>query len=207
VRGFFAERLSVVSGAADIFHEVKAKLPILSREVYVQRQVERAWPSGEWMDNELDRLGTPGQGAALPGEGIQADDGHLDRSAGSIPAPSPPSITSAERVTQSVTIIGGTKYDEDAFRQYLDNLPEVTGLIVGEGRGGESKAVEIWGSARFVPLDKDRYGKLARKVNVEQVLSYDVSSPVVLVGNGERVKQARDWLKRANWDREVIELP
>jgi hypothetical protein len=103
----------------------------------------------------------------------------------------------------SLTIIGGTKYDEDELNEYLDGLHEETGLIVGDGRGAEVKAVDIWGSARIVQVDPDVYGKNARKVNVEQVLSYDPSSPLLLVGSGERVKQAEAWLKRANWPREV----
>jgi hypothetical protein len=50
------------------------------------------------------------------------------------------------------------------------------------------------------------YGKRARIVNVDDVLN-NTSGTVLLVGGGERVKQAKDWLKRTRSKREVIELP
>jgi hypothetical protein len=109
----------------------------------------------------------------------------------------------------SLTIIGGTKYDEDALDE---NLSWYDGscewLIVGDGRGAEKHAIASW-MRRVIHVHPrhDVYGKSARKVNVEAVLSYDPSSPLLLVGSGERVKQAEAWLKRANWPREVHRIP
>jgi hypothetical protein len=117
---------------------------------------------------------------------------------------------SRDSASSSLTIIGGTKYDEDGLEHHLLHS-DATHLIVGAGRGAEAYAIQWWadlnGDVSYVSLEPDVYGKSARKVNVEQVLSYDPSSPLLLVGSGERVKQAEAWLKRANWPREVHRIP
>jgi hypothetical protein len=118
------------------------------------------------------------------------------KNAGANPAPAP-----------SISIIGGTKYDEDALANHIEGLPQGTWIVVGDGRGAEKRATELAQLNVHLPPRPDVYGKSARKVNVEQVLSWDPTSPVLLVGNGERVKQAEAWLKRANWGREVHRIP
>ena len=106
-----------------------------------------------------------------------------------------------------VTVIGGQKYDKKLVHRRMPISDYNTKIVVGAGRGVESDLPKEYQDVVVVPVDQDRYGKNARKVNVEQVLSFAPTSPLLLVGNGERVKAARAWLKRANWGREVIELP
>ena len=106
-----------------------------------------------------------------------------------------------------LTVIGGQKYDEPLFDNYLKALDEEISFVVGGGRGAETWVTKNDHNVLKIDPDPDRYGKNARKVNVEQVLSFAPTSPLLLVGEGERVKQAKAWLKRANWGREVIELP
>ena len=167
------------------------KTPTVSREEYTMRALEKAFPTGEWVQEVREAPAV----SRANGEGTMGDGRHDS------PA--------------SLTIIGGTKYDEDNLEGFLSNLPEETQVIVGAGRGSETWAAEWWREVQFEPHnsvtkiapDPDRYGKSARKVNVEQVLSHDLSSPVLLVGTGERVKQAKEWLKRTLSKREVIELP
>ena len=109
----------------------------------------------------------------------------------------------------SLTIIGGTKYDEDALLAFVRNIPDETSIYVGDGRGAEAWVCHTapdWISVTKIAVDHDVYGKNARKVNVEAVLCHDPTSPLLLVGSGERVKQAEAWLKRANWGREVIRI-
>ena len=118
------------------------KIP-LSREAYTQRSIERTWPSGEWVELE-----GPSDGEAEPDVGSQL---------GSRPS--------------SITVIGGTKYDEDALAYWLSQND--VDIITGVGRGAESSLENV---TRIEP------GDLPRKVNVEQVLSYDLTSPVLLVG-------------------------
>jgi len=156
---------------------------VLSREEYTLRSIERAFPSGEWVEkSSLD----PERGSA-PME---------DRGPEGLPP-------------LSITIIGGTKYDEDALESYLLHS-DATHLIVGAGQGAEADAYTWWddlnGDITKIVPNPDVYGKNARKVNVEAVLSHDPTSPLLLVGSGERVKQAEAWLKRANWGREVIRI-
>ena len=155
------------------------------------RALERAFPTGEWVSESA----LP-QGRADSREGVP-----VLANAGTLAAP-------------SLTIIGGTKYDEDELEKRLHDLVCVANiplLVAGDGRGAERFALQmgvLWGiRTNPIPVDPDRYGKLARKVNVEQVLSHDLTSPVLLVGGGERVKQAKAWLERMKLPREVIELP
>lgn len=158
------------------------KNPPLPRDVYICKAVETVWPSGEWVGGVTERELSPvGAEGSLP-----------SRLAGS--------------GSRSVTLIGGTKYDQaDIYDCVRDSQAEE--LIVGDGMGAEKWIAKAFDGVTVIAPDKDRYGKLARKVNVEQVLSYAPTSPVILVGEGERVKTARSWLARANWGREVVELP
>jgi hypothetical protein len=114
----------------------------------------------------------------------------------------------AEDSTSSryITVIGGQKYDERGLAEYLAYFMDPEVIVVGAGRGVESDLGKK-DFATVIPVDQDRYGKSARKVNVEEVLCYQIDSPLLLVGDGERVKQARAWLKRTNSRREVVELP
>lgn len=160
--------------------------PVVPREEYICRSIESAWPTGEWV--EEDRSVGPGQtGSGLSAEGVPCpgdEDAH----------------------TPSLTIIGGTKYDEDALKEHLRNLPPHTTVITGVGRGAEAFTAQVETNCFVVEKREDLYGKKATSLNVEQVLSLDPTSPLLLVGTGERVKQAKSWLARAKWGREVIEI-
>lgn len=151
---------------------------VISKERYTLQGVEAAFPGGEWVEDSPPRGDAVKEGVPVAGE----------------PAP-------------SLTVIGGTKYDADALTEYLSALPEQATVYVGAGRGVESDLAKS-GDPRvhLVDLDPDRFGKLARKVNVPDVLIQDIHSTVVLVGSGERVKTAQGWLSRARWGREVVEL-
>lgn len=163
---------------------------VLSREEYTLRQLERAFSSGEWLDNPASSAET-----SLP---TSRDSEVAQGNGGEEAVPG----DSRDKRRPSLTIIGGTKYDEDALAYFLSQNPD-TEIVTGAGRGVESS---LEGVTR-IELSPDLFGKSARKVNVEAVLSHDPTSPLLLVGDGERVKQARAWLKRANWPREVVELP
>jgi hypothetical protein len=157
--------------------------PVVPREQYTLTAVRRAFPSGEWVQDRGEIV--------PPSLGLAGESSEITE---------PPSAQAV------LTIIGGTKYDEDALAVFAREH-KTTCFIVGGGRGAESVlAKEAWDVEVIAP-DPDRYGKSARKVNVEQVLCVDLDSPLLLVGSGERVKQAKDWLKRTRSKREVIELP
>ncbi len=146
------------------------KQPTVSRSEYTVRNIERAFPSGEWVEE-------PAGGPSPAREGLD----------------SPPALT----------VIGGTKYDEAALGLFFGHFfasydPQVE-IITGAGKGVEAS---IEATTR-IPNDPH----LGRKVNVEQVLCVDLDSPVLIVGSGERVKQAKSWLARTMSKREVIELP
>jgi hypothetical protein len=158
--------------------------PTVSKEQYTLNAVQRAWPSGEWVTSVELVASEKGESPAMQHEG---------------------GVNGGDEAPSSLTIIGGTKYDEDLLSQHVFGDSADT-LIVGVGRGAEAFVLEKMG-AECIPLDPDRYGKSARKVNVEQVLCADPDSPLLLVGSGERVKQAKDWLRRTRSKREVIELP
>lgn len=166
----------------------KTVRPAVSREEYLLRNMMRAFPGGEWVDSEPED--------EAPSE---AHDLENSAEAGCDSPPLPP----------SVALIGGPKYDEQSVQAYLETLPPDTIVYVGAGRGVEAdlcRAEDLPVSVQVLQLEPERFGKKARDVNVEQVLIQDLSSPVVLVGAGTRVKQAREWLGRAEWGREVVEL-
>jgi hypothetical protein len=157
--------------------------PLVNREVYTLQTTEQVFPGGEWVE-EAPRETAPAPIAPVE-EGV-----------------APPS--------SNLTIIGDTKkHLEDVLEYVYHHTPDR--VIVGRlpsGRGAESTvaayllAHEV--EVVYVDHDPDLYGK--SDVNVEQVMSYDLTSPVLLVGNGTRVKTAKSWLARAEWDREVITL-
>ena len=153
--------------------------PSVSREEYLLRNMMRAFPGGEWVDStpEEEAEVAEAPGCEPGGRGFE-------------------SLTPL-----SVALIGGQKYDAESVQAYLASLPAGTTVYVGAGRGVESdlrKAEDCPVQVQVVDLEPDRYGKKARDVNVAQVLIQDITSPVVLVGAGERVKQARSWLKTVN---------
>ena len=167
--------------------ETPSKKPLRTKERYILDSLLSVFQGGHWVDD-------------VPVQEIleEPENGSGD-------------LTGAYLTSSYLTVIGGQKYDRDEFRlavaraAQLIHLP--VKLVVGEGRGIESSvAKEDPQGTVVITCDPDRFGKNARKVNVEQVLSFAPSSPLLLVGNGERVKAARAWLKRANWGREVIEL-
>lgn len=152
----------------------KSTTPV-SRENYTLHQIKQVFPGGAWVDEpEVSEL-----------EGESKLEAHGN----------PPSIA----------IIGGTKYDSSALMEYLGGLPQGTTVYVGAGRGVESdlaKADGLTVQVEVVDVNPGRFGRLARKVNVPDVLVQDISSPVVLVGAGERVKQAQSWLKMFDGQRD-----
>lgn len=167
----------------------KPARPVVSREAYTLNQIEKVFPGGEWVDEQDSAPG--GSMPVLPKRGVEV--GEV-----AVPVTSP-----------NLTIIGGSN---DALRHLLqERAPEK--VIVGTtmtGRGGEREAAEL---ARELGIevetrvpDVDLFGGKAASVNVELVLSTEIDSPLVLVGNGQRVKEAKSWLKRAQWPREVIQL-
>lgn len=166
------------------FMLLKLFRPPMSREAYTQRAIERAFPTGHWVEDAQD-----------------TEEDHAVEAEEATDAP----------MTTYVTLIGGTKYDEAELERYVRELPPDVVLITGGARGAEKRAVELAEELGLehheLPPDKERYGKRAAAVNVEQVLCRALRSPVVLVGNGERTKAARSWLARANWGREVGNLP
>lgn len=181
---------------------------MVSREEYILRALQTAFPTAQLVDaSGLEQIVGCGTETSIngdvgPAEGGSGQSGPGRSAEGVIP--SPPS-------SNSLTLIGGAKYDEDLLANYLLHSNSIR-LITGVGRGAESEAMPYWvqelrGDAEVIEADPDLFGKAARKVNVEQVLCADPNSPLLLVGDGERVKSARAWLRRTGSKREVIELP
>ena len=167
--------------------------PVVSRENYALQQIEQAFPGGEWVD------------------GAQEEEAEVVE----VPGCDPGGSGFESHTPLSVALIGGPKYNERSVQEYLAALPTDTTVYVGAGRGVEADLAKAEGlsvQVEVVDLEPDRFGKLARKLNVPQVLCVDISSPVVLVGAGERVKHARSWLKTVDGlrnpenRREVVEL-
>lgn len=166
--------------------------PLISREDYTLRQLKQVFPEGEWVDEQVREK--EAEVAEAPG----CDPG--GRGFESLPSPS-----------NDLTVIGDMKDLEPVYdavgrlrpdRVILGRLPSARGA---EANISKMLAACGWqGEVVHVDHDPDVFGKA--DCNVEQVLSYDLTSPVLLVGNGTRVKQARSWLKRAEWGREVIEV-
>jgi len=164
--------------------ETPSKKPLRTKERYILDSLLSVFQGGHWVDD-------------VPVQEIleEPENGSQD-------------VTEAYLTSSYLTVIGGQKYDKQAVAEHLAYFLEPEVIIVGGGRGVESDLLANEHMETIhVQVDPDRFGKNARKVNVEQVLSFAPTSPLLLVGNGERVKQARAWLKRANWGREVIELP
>ncbi len=153
--------------------------PPVARDVYVAHTTERTFPGDEWVEVHPE-------GEAEVVEAPGCEPGTLE---GSSPS--------------SLSLIGDTKDLEVATKFVLELAPET--VIVGRlpsGRGTESKIAAHLEEAGI----NVTYVDSAPAVNVEAVMSYDLTSPVLLVGSGTRVKQAKSWLGRANWNREVHAL-
>lgn len=173
--------------------------PVLSREGYALQSIESAFPSGDWVEVEAlqESPVAPGRQVAPGSREAQAgEDGVLE---GSIPKP------------PILTVIGDTNELEDvgAFVESAQYESVIVGRLPS-GRGAESKIAahleQLDIDVVYIDADKEQFGKDANDVNVEQVLTHDITSPVLLLGNGARVKQAKSWLERAKWPREVHTL-
>lgn len=163
--------------------------PPVARDAYVAHTTERTFPGGEWVEVQPE------------GEAEVAEAPGRD--------PEGSGFESRTPLSTALTIIGSTKTPEDVAQFVLEHSP--SSVILGRlpsGRGAESDIAKLLKqldvNVHEVEHDPDLFGKT--DVNVEQVMSYDLTSPVLLVGSGTRVKQARSFLDRANWRREVIEL-
>lgn len=160
--------------------------PKITKERYILDSLERLLP-GKWVDDRA-------------GRGKDPVGAHNPEQPGAVPGPA-----------TYITVIGGTKYDQEALsRRVLFSDVRAT-FVIGDGRGTEEQVYNLCESlcrdCEWVPVNHDMYGKAARKVNVDDVLNYAPDSPLLLVGTGERVKQARSWLKRTQSKREVVEIP
>jgi hypothetical protein len=121
----------------------------------------------------------------------------------------PGPFETTEPLGRSLALIGGAKYDEKALGRFLRSLPPDTIIVTGDGRGSEKRCREIateLGLRVDVPaLSKPLYGSKALEVQVSQVLC-STAGRIVLVGSGGRVTKAREWLKRIQSQREVVEV-
>jgi hypothetical protein len=171
--------------------------PVRTKERYILDSLVSIFKGGHWVEDSVESLVSPSQdetpkdgGGGVPG----LENGSGDR------------IDPIPMGSRYVTVIGGQKYDKDELANWFFDRygpsPDVE-IVTGAGRGVEASITR----AQRIELDPDRYGKSARKVNVEEVLCYAIDSPLLLVGNGERVKQARAWLERTKSRREVTEVP
>lgn len=163
----------------------------VDREAYTQRSLERAFPSGEWVEDLPPRPTSTERQPHTTGR----DPGVESGPAGN-----------------NLTVIGSAKDLEPVYDEIGRRRPDK--VILGRlksGRGAESEIAKMLEGCGFsgevveVETDPDLYGKA--DVNVDLVMSYDLTSPVLLVGNNARVKKARSWLGRAEWGREIVELP
>jgi RNase H-fold protein (predicted Holliday junction resolvase) len=153
--------------------------PIVPDEVYALQTTEQAFPGGEWVEEPpvvIETTVAPASEAFV--SGVKA-----------LAAPS-----------SNITICGDTKDLEPLLELLEGEAPDT--VVVGRlpsGRGAESKAAKAL----------EEHGVEVHYVDsplVEAVMSYDLTSPVILLGSGGRVKEARSWLARANWGRKVIQL-
>jgi hypothetical protein len=171
--------------------------PIRTKERYILDSLVSIFKGGHWVEDSVESLVSPSQGETPKngGGGVPGlENGYGDRT---------------ETAGNYLTVVGSQKYEQGGFEDELVcAIDELKTVVVGDGRGAESHVVKtFFDGVVQIPVDPDRYGKSARKVNVEEVLCYAIDSPLLLVGNGERVKQARAWLERTKSRREVTELP
>lgn len=159
--------------------------PPVSREVYTLTSMEKVFPGGEWVDES--ELEGPSDREAEPDEGSRL---------GSRPS--------------SITVIGGTKFDADSLERALRDLPAGYSVISGGNRGAEKFALETAEKMGLTPVrvipDQDLFGAKANDVHVEHVLITDIDSTLIIAGDGVRSKQAKAWVNRARWPREVVVL-
>lgn len=153
--------------------------PVVAREVYTRQAIESAWPSGDWVEETPE---VEAEVVEVPGRD-----------------PGGTGFESQTPLSNNLTIIGDLKDLTTALLLVGELSPDQ--VIVGRlpsGRGAESKISKaLEGDQEVVHVDSPL---------VEAVMSHDIASPVLLLGNGTRVKEARSWLGRANWNREVHEL-
>lgn len=161
--------------------------PQVDRETYTLQTIEQVFPGGEWVDN-------PQEGEAEVVEAPGCEPGTLEGS-------SPSSL--------SLTVIGGAN---DALRKLLiERAPErvICGTTL-TGRGGEREAAKMAEKlgieVEMIGPDVELFGAKAAEVNVLHVMVQDFDSPLVIVGNGTRAKQAKAKMASARFTREVIEL-
>lgn len=163
--------------------------PLVPREEIVAQTLERTFPDGQWVEDAppVDPLEGEAEVVEAPG----CEPGTLE---GSSPS--------------SLSLIGSTKDSAALVNALHEHVPPNGSVILGRlpsGRGAESEAAKVAEEQGFPVIYVDAE-KGFENVNVEAVLSYDLTSPVLLLGNGTRVKQARSWLGRAEWGREVYTL-
>lgn len=171
-----------------MFKPTRHVRPPISREAYTLQSIEQVFPGGEWVDE-------PQEGEAEVVEAPRCERGTLEGS-------SPSSL--------SLTVIGGTKFDEGALEAVIAALPDGYTVISGGNRGAEKFALEAAErhglTALRIEVNKGLFGAKANDVHVEQVLVTELESKLVIAGEGVRSKQARSWVTRASWPREVIEI-
>lgn len=168
---------------------IKPIHPPASREDYTLKQIAKVFPGGDWVD-------APPSAAPEP----------EPQPKGVLDTPDPGSTKSG-----NVTVIGDTK-DTAVLLAHVEKIAP-TEIILGRlpsGRGAESSLAKAFRAAGFavreVNADVERFGPKATEVHVEQVLSTDIDSPLIIVGGGVRSKQAASWVNRAKWPREVTRL-
>jgi hypothetical protein len=101
--------------------------------------------------------------------------------------------------------IGGTAYDRGALLEHLFDLPRRILVVTGDGRGAEKDVrthAPRLGLELLVPPSPD----VERQI-VDLYVQALYGGVLVLVGEGFRVRRARQMLARSNgWPTEVIEL-
>lgn len=163
--------------------------PVAERREYA-RHLKSAFPSGYWVEDH-------------EGEAEVAE----------VPGCEPGGSGFESRTPPHLTVIGSsstTPVQRDMLESKLRDLSSDTVVVTGGARGAEHAAVllarQLGLEVREIRPDKSMFGSSAGKVNVEQILCDAIRSPVVLVGDGQRVKEARSWLNRASWGRDVLAL-
>ena len=101
--------------------------------------------------------------------------------------------------------IGGMSFDKQAVAGYLGALPPGSRVVAGSGRGLEKFVLE---QAPELQLEKTQLVNPYNQAEEVEALCAQALGETLVLGaaNSVRVKDARSFLKRANWPITVVEL-
>jgi hypothetical protein len=109
-----------------------------------------------------------------------------------------------------VSFVGGKDFDQKAVAAVIQEIPRGATVACGHGLGLEKwvaeHASEFGLDVRRVDPNEEMFGKKAKDCEVSDLVSLALYGTLYLVGNGTRVKIAKQILKRAPFPIDVREV-